>query len=87
MIVKNVLPVSQKVDDDYQVPLKSNPMVALLMAACLLGLRVRILLAAWMNISCERCFVHVEASTTGRSLGQGSPAECVGVAQCDHVKQ
>jgi len=87
MIVEIVCPVSQKVDDDYQVPLKPNPMVALLMAARLLGLRVRILPAAWMNVYCERCFVHVEASTTGRSLVQGSPAECVCVAQCDHVKQ
>jgi len=87
MIVKNARPVSQKVDDDYQVPLNSNPMVALPKAARLLGLRVIILKALWMNVCCERCAVQVEASTTGRSLVQGSPAECVCVAQCDHVKQ
>ena len=86
MIVKNVRPVSQKVHDDYQVPLNPNPMVALPTAARLLGLRVRIFPAAWTNVSCERCFVHVETSTTDRSHVQGIPAECVRIAQCDHVK-
>jgi len=70
MIVKNVCPLSQK-GDNYQVPLKPNPMVALRKSARLVGLRVRILPAAWMNESCERCFVQVEASTTGRFIVQG----------------
>jgi len=70
MIVKNARPVSQKVDDDYQVPLNSNPMVALPKAARLLGLRVIILPASWMNVCCERCAVQVEASATCRSLVQ-----------------
>ena len=70
MIVKNVRPLSQK-GDNYQVPLKPNPMVALPTAARLLGLRVRILPAAWINVSCERCVVQVEVSATGRSLVQG----------------
>jgi hypothetical protein len=73
MIVKNVRPLSQKGDDDCQVPLNLNPMVALPKAARLLGLRVRILPAAWMNVSSERCVVQVEASATGRSLVQGVP--------------
>ena len=71
IIVKNVHPVSQKVDDDYQVPLNPKPMVALPTATRLLGLRVRILPAAWRNVSCERCAVQVETSVTCRSLVQG----------------
>jgi len=71
MIVKIVRPLSQKGDDDYQVPLNPNPLVALRKAGSLLGLRVQILPAAWMNFSCERRVVQVEASTTGRSLVQG----------------
>ena len=70
MIVKNVRPLSEKGDYDYQVPLKLNPMVALPKSARLVGLRVRILPAAWTNVSCES-FVQVEASTTGRFLVQG----------------
>jgi len=62
-------------------------MVALLKKACLLGLWVRILPATWMNVSCERCVVQVEACTTVRSLVQGRLTECVCVVQFDHVKQ
>ena len=61
MIVKNVLSLSQKGDEDYQVRLKPNPMVALPKAVRLVGLRVRILPAAWMNVCCERCVVQVKA--------------------------
>jgi len=62
-------------------------MVAQPKAARLLRLRVRMLSAAWMNVSYERCVVQVEASATGRFLVQGSPTECVCFVQCDHVKQ
>jgi hypothetical protein len=55
-------------------------------AAGLLVLRVRILPAACMNVSFERCVVHVEDSATGRSPVQGSPTDCECVIQCDHVK-
>jgi len=71
MIVKIVRTLSQKGDDHYQVPLNPSPLVALRKAARLLGLRVRILPAAWMNVSCERCVVQVETSGTGLSLVQG----------------
>jgi hypothetical protein len=40
-----------------------------------------------MNVCCERCVVHVDASTTGRSLVQGIPTKCVCVVQCVNVKQ
>jgi hypothetical protein len=36
-----------------------------------MGLRIRILRAAWLNVSCERSVVQVEASATGRSVVQG----------------
>ena len=87
MIVKNVPPVSQKGDDDCQVPEDPNSIVALPKASRFLGLRVRILPAAWMNVSCERCVLLLEASATDRSLVQGCPTDCVCVVQCDHVKQ
>jgi hypothetical protein len=78
MIVKIVRPVCQK-RDDYQL-------VALLKAARLLGLRVGILSAACMNVSCECCVLHMEACAMGRSLVQGSPTEGLFVVQCNYVK-
>jgi hypothetical protein len=87
MIVKTLSPLSLKGDDDYQFLLNPNPMAVLRKAGRLRGLRVRILSAAYMNVSWERCVVQVEACATVRSLVQGSPTECVCVVQCDYVKQ
>jgi hypothetical protein len=42
----------------------------------LLGLRVRIPPREWVSVSCALCF-QVEASATGRSIVQRTPAECV----------
>ena len=61
MIVTNVFPLSQKGAEDYQVPLQPNPMVAQPKAVRLVGLRVRILPAAWLNVCCESCVVQVKA--------------------------
>ena len=51
------------------------------MVACLLGLWVRILLEAWMSVSCEHCVL------SGRGLQTADhtkrrPTEC-GVFECD----
>jgi hypothetical protein len=38
-----------------------------------------------MLVSCECCVEQVEVSAMGRSLVQGSPAECVCVIECDEA--
>jgi hypothetical protein len=50
-------------------------------AACMLGLRVRIPLGAWMSVVSVVCF-QVEVSESGWSLVQRRPTDC-GVSECD----
>jgi hypothetical protein len=57
-------------------PNKVVIIVILFAADCLLGLRVRIPLEAWMFVVSVVC-CQVEVSATGRSLVQRSPTDCV----------
>jgi hypothetical protein len=52
-------------------------------AACLLGMWVRIPLGAWMSLISVVC-CRVEVSATGRSVLQRSPTEC-GASECDRA--
>jgi hypothetical protein len=54
----------------FEIPGKARIPVA----ACLLGLPVRIPPGAWMSVSCECCVL------SGRFLAQRSPTECVCVS-------
>jgi hypothetical protein len=56
-----------------------------LVAARLLGLRVRIPPEAWMFVSCKCYILQIDVSATGRSLAQGNSTECARV-MCGKVK-
>jgi hypothetical protein len=70
----------QQVSDMYVVNcryLRLRDLRSGLAAACLLGLRVRILPGAWIYVCCECCVCYqVQVSASGWSLVQRSPTEC-----------